>query len=57
MTNYYEILEIKKTATKDEIKQSYKRLAKIHHPDKGGDKEIFQNIQPLKNVQHLVRFF
>jgi DnaJ family protein A protein 2 len=45
MSDYYEILEIQKTATKDEIKQSYKRLAKIHHPDKGGDKEIFQNIQ------------
>jgi len=45
MSNYYEILEISKTATKDEIKQSYKRLAKIHHPDKGGDTEIFQKIQ------------
>ena len=50
MTNYYEILEIQKTATKDEIKQSYKRLAKIHHPDKGGDKEIFQNIQVAYEV-------
>lgn len=45
MTDYYEILEIQRTATKDEIKQSYKRLAKIHHPDKGGDKEVFQKIQ------------
>jgi len=45
MSDYYEILEIEKTASKDEIKQSYKRLAKIHHPDKGGDKEIFQKIQ------------
>jgi DnaJ-class molecular chaperone len=45
MTDYYEILQIEKTATQDQIKQSYKRLAKIHHPDRGGDKEMFQKIQ------------
>jgi DnaJ-class molecular chaperone len=45
MTDYYEILQIEKTATQDIIKQSYKKLAKIHHPDKGGDKEMFQKIQ------------
>lgn len=45
MSNYYEILQIEKTATQNEIKQSYKRLAKIHHPDKGGDTEVFQKLQ------------
>ena len=45
MTDYYEILQIEKTATQDQIKQSYKKLAKIHHPDRGGDKEMFQKIQ------------
>ena len=45
MTNYYELLEISKNATEDEIKKSYKLLAKKHHPDKGGDKETFQKIQ------------
>ena len=45
MADYYEILQIEKTATQDQIKQSYKRLAKIHHPDRGGDKEMFQKIQ------------
>jgi DnaJ-class molecular chaperone len=45
MTDYYEILQIEKTASQDQIKQSYKRLAKIHHPDRGGDKEMFQKIQ------------
>jgi DnaJ family protein A protein 2 len=45
MSNYYEILEINVTATSEEIKQSYRRLAIKHHPDKGGDKDIFQKIQ------------
>jgi len=45
MTDYYEILQIEKTATQVQIKHSYKRLAKIHHPDRGGDKEMFQKIQ------------
>lgn len=30
----YAILEIEKTATADEIKKSYRKLVKIHHPDK-----------------------
>jgi len=45
MSNYYEMLEINVTATSEEIKQSYRRLAIKHHPDKGGDKDIFQKIQ------------
>lgn len=33
MIDYYATLEIKKTATLDEIKEAYRRLAKLHHPD------------------------
>ncbi|MEB3282191.1 MAG: DnaJ domain-containing protein [Lyngbya sp.] len=32
-TNHYQTLEIKPTATQSEIKQAYRRLAKIFHPD------------------------
>lgn len=45
MSDYYEILGVSKTATQDEIKQAYRKLAKIHHPDKGGDAETFKKIQ------------
>ena len=43
--NLYEELEIPKNATKAEIKSSYRRLVKQHHPDAGGEKDRFLAIQ------------
>lgn len=41
----YQHLEIEKDASEKEIKDAYRRLAKIHHPDKNGKKDDFQKIQ------------
>jgi curved DNA-binding protein CbpA len=32
--DYYEALEVTKTADAEQITASYRRLARIHHPDK-----------------------
>jgi DnaJ family protein A protein 2 len=48
--DYYEILKVPRTASIEEIRSSYKNLAKQHHPDKGGDKEKFQEIQTAYEI-------
>lgn len=42
---YYDILGVTEKATAEEIKRAYRKLASQHHPDKGGDKARFQEIQ------------
>lgn len=46
----YETLEVTQSATADEIKISYRRLAKVHHPDKGGDEELFKSINNAYSI-------
>ena len=43
--NNYKILNIPYNSDKKIIKIAYRKLVNIHHPDKGGDKEIFIKIQ------------
>lgn len=43
--DYYQTLGVERSATPDEIKRAYRKLASQHHPDKGGDKVRFQEIQ------------
>ena len=42
--DYYEVLGIAKGATDDEIKKAYRKKAIEHHPDKGGDENLFKEV-------------
>jgi len=48
--DYYKILDVPKTANKEEIKRAYKKKAMSHHPDKGGDETIFKQINEAYQV-------
>lgn len=44
MTDYYQLLGVTKESNQSEIKKAYRKLAIQHHPDKGGDPEIFKQV-------------
>lgn len=59
--DYYEVLGVSKTASDDELKKAFRRLAVQYHPDKeGGDeakfKEINEAYDVLKDAQKRQRY-
>ena len=44
MRDPYDILGVEQTSSDSEIKSAYRKLAKKHHPDKGGDEKLFKDI-------------
>lgn len=46
----YEILEVDKKASDEEIKRSYKKLALKYHPDKGGSAELFKALSVAHSI-------
>lgn len=51
MNDYYKILGVPRSASKDEIKQAYRKLAHKYHPDKqGGDEKKFKEVNEAYQV-------
>jgi DnaJ family protein A protein 2 len=42
MSTHYTLLGVHRRASTPAIKHAYRELARIHHPDKGGDPEVFK---------------
>jgi molecular chaperone DnaJ len=50
MATLYDTLGVPKSASADEIKKAYRKLAREHHPDSGGDEARFKEIQGAYDV-------
>lgn len=48
--DYYEVLGVGKTASADEVKKAFRRLAVEHHPDRGGDEAKFKEVNEAYEV-------
>lgn len=48
--DYYSTLNISINSTQAIIKSQYRKMANVHHPDKGGDPEIFRKINEAYEI-------
>lgn len=53
--DYYKILNVKDTASQDEIKKAYRKLALIHHPDKNpGNSESEEKFKEISEAYSIL---
>lgn len=50
MKNPYDVLGVSKSATPDEIKRAYRKLAAEHHPDRGGREQSFKDVSEAYQI-------
>lgn len=56
MADYYAVLEVQRTATDEEIKKSYRKLAMTYHPDRNnGSKEAEERFKAITEAYDVLR--
>jgi molecular chaperone DnaJ len=56
MADFYAILEVERTASDDEIKKSYRKLAMTYHPDRNnGSKEAEERFKEISEAYDVLR--
>ena len=50
MDKYYKILGLDRSASQDDIKKAYRKMASKYHPDKGGDTAKFQEVEEAYRI-------
>ncbi|MFP4636474.1 MAG: DnaJ domain-containing protein, partial [Nitriliruptoraceae bacterium] len=60
MSDLYALLDLPRDASSEDIKRAYRRKAREHHPDAGGDEETFKAVthayQVLSDPQSRARY-
>ncbi len=60
MSDLYELLDVPRSAGEDDLKRAYRRKAREHHPDAGGDEDTFKALthayQVLSDPQRRARY-
>lgn len=50
MDKYFKTLGVQPGASKDELKKAYRKLATQHHPDRGGNAEVFKEVSKAYDI-------
>lgn len=55
--DYYEVLDVSKNATDDEIKRSFRKLSLKWHPDRQSGKTESEKAEALKKFQEIAEAY